>query len=111
MRISLDLDERPYVMAQNRARWINHYYDCDVDVYQTNKGYHVESHLIAHRYALSPQRQLEVREHLGDDPFRISMDRERIEKGLEWDVLFHTKNGIKRVKIAQIRDNIYVELR
>ena len=93
MRISLDLDEKPYVVAQNRAMWINHYYDVDVDVYKTGKGYHVESDLIPHRYDITPERQLEIREHLGDDPLRIMLDRERMEKGWEWDVLFHTKNG------------------
>ena len=103
MRISLDLDCKPLLVAENRARWIAYWFNTECEIYETKNGYHVESDLIDSRYKITPKRQLLIREKLGDDPMRIKLDRERIAKGWEWDVLFHNKNGTERALKATIK--------
>tara|TARA_Y100001963_G_scaffold67445_1_gene94002 strand:+ start:216 stop:545 length:330 start_codon:yes stop_codon:yes gene_type:complete len=107
MRLSLDLDNKPYLIAENRARWIAYWFNTECKIYQTKNGYHVESDLIDTRYKITPERQLLIREHLGDDPRRIQLDKERIKKGWEWDVLFHSKNGTERQFIRKIKAGAY----
>ena len=101
-RISLDLDGKPRMVAENRAKWIAYWFNVVTKLYETNNGYHVESGLISDKYDLSPERLLSIRELLNDDPNRIRMDMERIERGWEWDVLFFSKKGHERKEIGRV---------
>lgn len=98
--LCVDLDNVKFVEALRVAYNMRYMFNRDVWIDKTSKGYHVCCNV-----RLPPNKNLIVREILGDDPWRVTASRKRfrIHKiGTQVDITFRWKNG------REIIGSIYV---
>jgi hypothetical protein len=94
-RITIDIDshvQNPRLRLLRAVHGLEQVgaYHTEVATSSSGKGFHVVGHF-DDRIPLD--EQFRIRENLNDDPNRIKMDRQRAEKGLPINTMWHSKGG------------------
>jgi len=96
MRLSLDLDYVTEEEALLTAESVYVVIGVRPDVFQTSKGYHIETDDIG----LTFNEQISLRFILGDDLLRIRRDLDRWKEDKATDFLFNTRRGKRRKRVT-----------
>lgn len=99
MRVSLDLDDVTEETARERKGALEAILEEECAIYRTGGGFHIESREGALSMGCSPAYVFALRFMLGDDVKRLQTDIARHARGEAWDILFTTKNGLKRQRL------------
>ena len=83
--LKLDWDDITFKTAARRMARIYEAHGVIPDLYKTQHGYHCYAQLTER---LNPDNLFALRVLYQDDPMRIWLDKQRIEDGTDYDVLF-----------------------